>query len=162
MFADHRIIARQSQQAGGLEVLAQRHEVMWPDGTAVQLHPVYANSLPMLTLRALALPDGRLLVFDLAHLVRRLDGELRACPTRDLAGHVFYTLRQAYRSAGQFSADALRHAKGAFWRLDDGYVWQQAARAIESEMPDIAAVSVPRHRGLAGALQTLMNAGPQC
>ena len=35
MLNDSRIIARQSAAAGALEVQAQRHEVMWRDGTAV-------------------------------------------------------------------------------------------------------------------------------
>lgn len=161
MFADTRIIARQSLQAGGLDVLAQRHEIMWRDGTAVQLHPVYANGLPMLTLRALVLQDGRLVLFDLAHLVPRLDAELRTCPERDVTGHVFFALRQAYRSAAHFSQDVVRHAMGTFWHLADGYVWQQAARAVDGEVLDLMACSPPRQRGLAGALQSLMAAGPQ-
>jgi hypothetical protein len=134
LLADTRIIARQSSAAGGLEVLAQRHEVMWRDGTTVHLHPVHRHGLPMLTLRALAMPGGYLVLVDLAHLVRALDGDLRATPERDVPGHVFFTLRQAYASATLFVADAQRRALGTWWPVADGHVWQAAARAIDREV----------------------------
>jgi hypothetical protein len=133
MLIDTRIIARQSAGAGSLQVLAQRHEIMWRDGTAVVLHPVQANALPMLTLRALALPGGQLLLVDLAKLVRRLDAELRTCPARDVPGHVFYTLRSAYGSAAAFTADAVRHAGGTWHPVGDGLVWQATARAVDAD-----------------------------
>lgn len=134
MFNDSRIIARQSAAAGALEVQAQRHEVMWRDGTAVHLHPVHAHGLPMLTLRALACPDGKLQLFDLARLVRHLDGELRTTPARDVPGLVFFTLRQAYGSAAQFAADVERNATGTWWPVGDGHVWHPAARAVDADL----------------------------
>lgn len=142
LLADTRIIARQSTTAGGLEVHAQRHEVMWRDGTTVHLYPVYRHGLPMLTQHAVAVPgQHQLLLVDLAHLVRRLDGELRCTPARDVPGHVFFTLRQAYANATLFVADAQRRALGTWWPVSiepsgqaTGYVWQPAARAIDREV----------------------------
>jgi hypothetical protein len=146
MLTDTRIIARQHAGPGGLEVLAQRHEVMWRDGTTVTLHPVQANGLPMLALRAVALPGGQLLLVDLARLVRRLDAELRACPARDVPGHVFFTLRQAYGSAVSFTADAQRKATGSWQPVGESHVWLAAARAVDAELlatADLAARPAP-------------------
>lgn len=134
MLIDTRIIARQSAAAGALEVLAQRHEIMFRDGTAVQLHPVHAHGLPMLTLRALEAPGAKLQLVDLARLVRRLDAELRTTQDRDIPGLVFYTLRQVYPSASLFVADVERHACGTWWAVGDGFVWHAAARAVDPEL----------------------------
>lgn len=116
MMTDTRIIARQGPGAGALQVLAQRHEVMWRDGTSVTLHPIQAHGLPMAMLRAVALPCGQLLLVDLAKLVARLGAELPATPARDVPGLVFFTLRQTYGSAPAFIADAQRKAGGSWWR----------------------------------------------
>ena len=134
MFTDTRIIARQSAQAGDAEALAQRHEIMWRDGSSVHLHPVQRRCLPMLTLRALALPDGRLQLFDLAQLVRRLDAELRTTADRDVPGHVFYTLRSEFGSATVFRAAVERTALGTWWPVGTGYVWHPAARAVDAAL----------------------------
>lgn len=134
MLTDTRIIARQSAAAGAMEVLAQRHEIMFRDGTAVVLHPVQAHGLPMLTLRALQRPDGSLQLVDLARLVRRLDGELRTTPPRDIPGLVFFTLREVYPGATLFVADVERRACGTWWAVGDGHVWHAAARAIDPEL----------------------------
>lgn len=134
MLTDTRIIARQSAAGGTLEVLAQRHEIMFRDGSAVVLHPVQARGRPMLTLRALQRPDGSLQLVDLARLVRRLDGELRTSPPRDIPGLVFYTLREVYPGAGLFVADVERNACGTWWPAGDGHVWHAAARAIDPEV----------------------------
>lgn len=134
MLIDTRIIARQSADAGSLEVLAQRHEIMFRDGSAVHLHPVQRNGLPMLTLRALAAPGGHLQLVDLARLVRQLDAELRVTQARDVPGHVFFTLRQAYASAALFAAAVERTACGTWWPVGDCYVWHGAARQVDAEL----------------------------
>lgn len=136
MLADTRIIARQSAAAGALEVLAQRQEIMFRDGTTVQLHPVHARGLPMLTLRALETPGGHLQLIDLARLVRQLDADLRCTQQRDVPGVVFFTLRQAYACAAAFRADVERKASGTWWPVGDGFVWHCAARLID---PDLVA-----------------------
>ena len=131
MLTDSRIIARQSAAAGALEVVAQRHEVMFRDGLAVQLHPIHAHGLPMLTLRAMETPRGSLQLIDLAKLVRRLDADLRTTQAIDIPGVVFYTLRAEFKSAPQFIAAVERNATGTWWPVLGGYVWQAAARAID-------------------------------
>lgn len=140
MLTDTRIIARQSAAAGALEVVAQRHEVMFRDGLAVQLHPVYAHGLPMLTLRALDTASGPLRLIDLTRLVRRLDAELRTTQAIDIPGVVFYTLRAEFKTAPQFIEAVERNAMGLWWPVLGGYVWQAAARAID---PAVAVAHTP-------------------
>lgn len=149
MLADTRIIARQSAAAGAMQVLAQRHEVQWRDGSSVQLHPVHAHELPMTMLRAVEI-ERQLHLVDLTRLVRSLDADLRRAPVRDQAGMVFYALRAAYRTAGDFSADVVRHASGVWWPVGDGWVWQPAARRMDAELLDEARHRAP-HRPLAMA-----------
>lgn len=143
MYIDNRIIARQSTSAGGLQVLAHTDAVHWPNGVGVHLHPVYANGLPMLTLRALATQGGHLQLFDLARLVRRLDIDLRTCPKRDVPGMVLFTLRQAFASAELFTAAVQRISTGTWWPVDVGYVWQAAARAVDLQVLQQAACDAP-------------------
>lgn len=131
MITDTRIIARQSAAAGALEVLAQRHEIMFGDGTAVVLHPVLAHGLPMLTLRAVQAPGGRLHLVDLVKLVRQLDHDLRTTQAIDIPGVVFYTLRAVFKTAPQFTGAVERNAAGTWWPVLGGYLWQAAARAID-------------------------------
>lgn len=131
MLIDTRIIARQSAAAGAMEVLAERHEVIFGDGLAVQLHPVQAHDLPMLFLRAMETASGTLLLIDLSKLVRNLDREMRTTHAIDIPGLVFYTLRGEFKSAPQFLAAAERNAAGIWWPVLGGYVWQAAARAID-------------------------------
>lgn len=133
MFIDTQVIARQSAAAGGLEVLAQRHEVMWRDGSSVQLHPVHRGGRPMVMLRAVRHPGGQLLLVELPRLVRRLDAELRATPERDVVGHVFYTLREAFATAPTFLQAAHRLASGTWWPVGDGHVWQAAPRQMDAQ-----------------------------
>lgn len=134
MLTDTRIIARQSAAAGALEVLAQRHEIMFGDGMAVVLHPVQAHGRPLLNLRALQRPDGSLQLVDLARLVPQLDGELRTTPARDIPGLVFYTLREVYPRGSLFVAAVQRSACGTWWAVGDGHVWHAAARAVDPEL----------------------------
>lgn len=106
MFSDTRIISR----IGSHEILAQRHEVMFHDGTAVWLHQVQRAGIPHLTLRTLATDSGCLLLFDLAALDRQLDADLRKAYERDRAGYVLCSMRQKYASKAAFVADARRHS----------------------------------------------------
>lgn len=149
MFIDTNVIARQSAQAGGLEVLGQRHEVMWRDGSSVQLHPVHRGGRPMTMLRAVEAAGGHMLLVDLTRLVRRLDAELRATPERDVAGHVFYTLREAFASAPTFMAAVQRHACGTWWPVSNGHVWQPAARAMDGQALAATAAAVMAGQGAA-------------
>lgn len=134
MFSDARIIARQSAAAGAMEVLATRHEIMFSDGMSVQLHPVHAHGLPMLTHRAIESPGGQLKLINLTRLVRSLDADLRTTQARDIPGVVFYTLRGAFKTAPQFVAAVERNAGGIWWPVAGGYVWHAAARAVDAEV----------------------------
>lgn len=151
MYLDDRIIARQSAGAGGLCVLAHADTVQLRDGSSVQLHAVQANGLPMLTHRALATTTGHLQLVNLAHMVRQLDAELRACPKRDIAGFVLYTMRQAFATAVQFNEAAHRAASGTWWPVADGYVWHPAPRAVDGQALHIAAAHEPEQATLWGA-----------
>lgn len=96
MMHDTRIVAR----SGPHEVLAQRHEITFRDGSTIGLHPVLAHGVPALLMRALATDSGGWLLFDLDRLRLPtrlpLGAELRAMPLRDQVGLVFFALRLAY------------------------------------------------------------------
>lgn len=134
MLTDNRIIARQSPSAGATEVLAHGQPVLFGDGQTINLHPVQRHGTALLTQRALVMPGGRLLLVELERLARGIDAELRVTLERDMAGHVYYTLRQRYRSAAQFMAAAERTALGSWWPMDQGYVWLAAARQVDPEL----------------------------
>lgn len=130
---DTRVIAEQGGR-GGLQVLAHRQEIMWRDGTSVTLHPVQANALPMVTLRALALPGGRLQVVDLERLSPKLGADLRSSPARDQQGLVFFSLRHRWGSGPAFLAEANRHARGGWQPGLTGPVWVASPRAVDAEV----------------------------
>ena len=130
---DDRVIAEQDSRSG-LQVLAQRHEVMWRDGTSVTLHPVQARGVPMVLLRAVALLDDTLMLVDLERMQPRLGLDLRQALERDQPGVVFYGLRQAYKSALLFLAASARHSTGSWHPTSSGPVWRAAPRAIDAEV----------------------------
>lgn len=92
---DTRIITRHEQMA----VHAERHEVMFKDGTSITLHPVSAGDAPQMFLRAVQHASGLWLVFDLRHLDKEIEAEVLRLHSRDTPGVVFYTLRRYYCSA---------------------------------------------------------------
>lgn len=116
MLRDTRVIVRHHPY----EVHAERHEVMWRDGSSVVLHPVFAHGTPMLLLRAQALEPGRFRLFDLSALHRPFDASLRQTHQRDVVGFVFFTLRAEYLTAGAFSAHVARHCLGTWTDAGDG------------------------------------------
>lgn len=115
------------------------HEIMWPDGSTVGLHPVcvldaQGRAHSDMFLRAIAGSPLHWLVFDLRDLAPELDAELlRAHLPRDLPGLVFYTLRHRYGSAGLFEAAARTSAKASWHPIPGqagaGTEQQQAAAA---------------------------------
>lgn len=140
MLSDSRIIARQSEAAGALEVLAQRQEVMFRDGLAVQLHRVQAHGQPMCTLRALEAPNSALQLIDLAKLLPHLDADLRTAHAIDIPSIVFYTLRGEFKTRAQFCSAVARTSGGTWWPALNGYIWQPAPRAID---PSVVANPIP-------------------
>ncbi len=111
---DTRII----QSHAGLDVHAQRFEIMFKDGTAVGLHPVSALSVPQIYLRATQQQGLWWLAVDLRHLCASLEAEAKRLPGRDLVGLVFYSLRQEYSGAQAFGEALERHRLARWYRHD--------------------------------------------
>ncbi len=95
--------------ATGLQVLAQRHEVMFKDGTAVHLHPVRAAGVQHTFLRAVQCGDGWQVTDLRSHGPELEDDVLRLQP-RDTQGVVFFTLRGAYATRQAFVQRVLQMA----------------------------------------------------
>lgn len=101
-------------QAGGLQVLAQRQEVMFKDGSTVPLHPVLVAGKRNMFLRALQ-SDGHWLVTDLRAHGPELEADVLRLQPRDTPGVVFFTLRATYRCRLEFlNAVALPAKQPAF------------------------------------------------
>lgn len=117
---DRRII----QQHASLDVMAQRHEVMWRDGTTVHLHPVSKDGVPQPFLRAMQLEGLRWLIFNLLKLPgvqsAPLQQDLLRLPTRDAQGVVYYTLRGVYSTGGVFTASAVQASVATWWVMGAG------------------------------------------
>ena len=91
------IIARHEPQH--IEVLSCRHEVIWPGGTLLGLHPVRQRGADAQLLRGVH-HAGNWIVFDLSRfLPRHTVEELCAAPLRDHPGTVMYALRARFNSA---------------------------------------------------------------
>lgn len=101
-------------QHGRYTVLPRQLEVMWPDGTAIALHPVQENGIDSLFLRAVIAPNGLRIVFDLRRICPVLDADLRRTHERDVPGVVFYTLRHHLGTAAELVMQASLHA-AAVW-----------------------------------------------
>ena len=119
MLTDTTIIHRH----GAFEVVAQRHEVLWKDGSAVVLHPVrvvdaQGNSFEDTFLRAFQLQGLHWIVFDLRKCAPLLDADMRQHLPRDLPGIVFHTLRMRFPNAASFSLAAAANFKAA-WFVDE-------------------------------------------
>jgi hypothetical protein len=103
MLTDSRIIHR----FGPFEIQAQRHEILWNDGTSVALHPIKHFGSDSLFHRAIVMPAGLRIVFDIRKACPQLDRDLRLCLPRDVPGTVFYTMRQTFKTAAEFYTLAL-------------------------------------------------------
>lgn len=123
---DARVIQTHLLVNADLQVLAQRQEVMFRDGTAVQLHLVrlHPQREPDTFTRALQLEGLRWLAVDLRKTLagaRATEFELdvlRLAP-RDTPGMVFYTLRSAFATAPQFIASAQACAFACWWHREE-------------------------------------------
>jgi hypothetical protein len=111
---DTRIIQRYC----GLDVLAQRFEIMFKDGTAVALHPVHAVGTPQMFLRAVHHEGLQWVVFDLRHLAAEMEADVLRLHSRDTPGVVFYTLRRHFPTASDFLAKALAQRVAAWWQYE--------------------------------------------
>lgn len=87
-------------RTGAFEVLSQRFEVMWPDGSTVGLHPVRQAGSDCLYYRALPFDSCLWAIIDLRVFVDRLPDEVLA--GRPLHGRVFKDLRAKFSDAQAF------------------------------------------------------------
>lgn len=121
---DYQVIQQHHGAALTLRVHAQRCEVMWRDGTAVQLHHVTegAGTGPSTFLRALQVDGQRWVVFDLRAALcaaapdrgKTLEEDVLRLQPRDTQGVVFYSLRHAFTTSGVFVAAVLACASAAW------------------------------------------------
>lgn len=101
--------------SGPWRVLAQRHEVMFRDGSAVHLHPVLQGDVPMPMHRALHHEGLRWIVLDLRQHGSEIEHDLSSTAERDAPGIVFYTLRQMHPAARHFTDRVAMHHVHAWW-----------------------------------------------
>ncbi len=111
-FQDHRVI----HADGPWRVLAPRHEVMWRDGTTAYLHPVMQGDVPSPMLRAVHHEGLRWIILDLRAHSGEIEADLKGSLERDAPGIVFYTLRQAHRTARDFTDRIALHHVHAWWQ----------------------------------------------
>ena len=90
----------------------RRQEVMFMDGTCIQLLRVEQQGVPDLFLRDLGAPAEGVRV-DLRRLVPDLATDLPISNTRDVAGTVFYALRGRFKSVQAFIEGALAAGRPA-------------------------------------------------
>ena len=90
------------------EVLSCRHEVIWPDGTLIGLHPVQQHGQPSLLFRAIH-REGQWVLFDLAHVIPHDVIDIKQAPPRDQVGLVMYALRRRFINLQAFLARVDRH-----------------------------------------------------
>jgi hypothetical protein len=95
----------------GLQVLTQRQEVMFKDGSTVQLHPVQMTGVPHPFLRALQC-SGDWVVTDLRKHGPELEDDVRRLQPRDTPGVVFFTLRATYRCRDDFVRAVMLNGTG--------------------------------------------------
>lgn len=98
------------------EVLSVRQEVIWPDGTRVELHPITQNGARATLLRALH-HQGQWLLFDLSPVIPRDIVDIKQAHYRDQVGVVMFALRRMFHNAPAFLAKVDRH-KLASWPGD--------------------------------------------
>lgn len=104
MHIDARII----RAHGRCAVLAQQHEVMWRDGSALWLHHVQIGGLDAPLLRALQV-DGEWALLDIARALPALADDMRVQPRRDSQGLIWFHLRGRWGSADGFIAHIRPH-----------------------------------------------------
>ncbi len=118
---DDRIVQRHLLAGADMLVLAQRHEVMWRDGSSVQMHLVRLSTQvePDTFVRALQLEGLRWFAFDLRQVLgtkgRELEADVLRLQPRDTPGVVFFTLRCAFPTSGVFTAAVQANSCAQWW-----------------------------------------------
>ncbi len=111
MLTDSKIIQRHAEHC----VMAQRYEVMWPNGSSAGLHGLLDNGVEHTYLRAIEHQAGHWIVVDLRDLAPTLEADIKQLPKRDAIGVVFHTLRLTYPSAAAFACAAIAHNRAAWY-----------------------------------------------
>jgi hypothetical protein len=112
---DARVIA----SCEDFHVLAQRHEIMFKDGSAVGVHPISVGGSVQPFLRALKQEGLCWVVFDLRHLHAALEADLvRALPS-DVPSVVFCALRALYPRALDFAVAVQMNGLISWWNMPE-------------------------------------------
>jgi hypothetical protein len=96
-----------------LSFAQNRQEVMFADGTTIDLHQVYCNGTPVTQMRGLR-HQGEVILFSMADVSRELANDLATLLSRDHQGCVFYGLRQRFKSAAEAVAAINEKARNRF------------------------------------------------
>lgn len=96
-----------------LSFAQNRQEVMFADGSTIDLHQVYCNGTPVTQMRGLR-QNGVLVLFSLGDVSRELANDLATLLSRDHQGCVFYGLRQRFKSASDAVAAINEKARNRF------------------------------------------------
>ena len=116
---------------GHYDVLAERHLIHWPDGTAVELHPVQVHGLAHTYLRAVRHVARHWLVFDLRKLLPQLEEDICALPERDHRGAVLLHLRAQFTTADKFLVATLdAEVRAAIWSAPHDDDWLPPAHML--------------------------------
>ena len=113
MLTDSTIIHRHGRH----QVLAQKWEVQFRDGQLLGLHLVTENGQPARFLRAVVSKTAGVFVFDLRHIDRTLDLDIRYAHDRDVPGLVFYGMRRVCPTVQDFLW-RVGHVHISHWRPD--------------------------------------------
>ena len=89
-------VAKARHLSGG--VLHHKQEIMFRDGSAVNLHEVHIRGCYSVYLRAAKFAGSDWLVFDLRNIAKSLCAMADGMQTREVAGVIFQTLRMAFRT----------------------------------------------------------------
>lgn len=135
MLIETKIIQRHASHA----VMAQRYEVMWPNGSTVGLHAVWDNGVEHAYLRAIEHQPLHWIIVDLRDLAKGLEADLKQLPKRDAIGVVFHTLRLAFSCAAEFKARAIEHNRSA-WHVGRYVGMAKYAGVAVDETPPPGAV----------------------
>lgn len=111
MLTDTRII----QRHGSHQVMGQRYEVMWHNGTTIGLHAVNDCGVQHAYLRAIEHAPLHWIVVDLRDLSPELAKDIPRLPHRDAIGCIFHQLRADYANASAFKCAALQKFKAAWF-----------------------------------------------
>lgn len=135
MLTETKIIQRHDAH----QVMAQRYEILWRDGSTVGLHAVHDNGVEHAFLRAIEHRPSHWIVVDLRDLAPDVERDIKSLPRRDAIGVVFHTLRLGYSSAASFLARAIEKNRSAWFAGPPGCVGMAKFARVPIEAAPLAA-----------------------